>query len=106
MSNWSVGDREFTQVVTDHFRSDFDLVEDLTVVNTNNRTNHFWNDDHVSQVSSDNSWLFIFWSRQFSSSQLLHQTSWLFRQTTSELSSNSGWGQLKEVFSLNLQQLF
>ena len=106
MSNWSVSDGEFTQVVTNHLWSNFNLVEGLTVVNTNHGTDHFWEDDHVSHVSSNWRWLFVLWSSQLSSSQFLHETSWLVTQTTSKSSSDSGWSQLDELLVGHTQQLF
>lgn len=106
MSNWSVGDGELTQVVADHFWSDFDLVEGLTVVHTDHRADHFWEDDHISHVGSDWSWLFVLWGGQLGSSQLLHEASWLVTQTTGESSSDSGWSQLDELLVGQFQHLF
>jgi len=56
----SVRDGEFGKVVTNHFRLDFNIVEGLTVVNTNNRTNHFRNDEQVTEVSLDSFRTFVF----------------------------------------------
>ena len=106
MSDWGVSNGEFTQIVTQHFWSDFHLVENLTVVDTDDGTDHFWNNDHVSHVGSDWSWLFIFWGSQLGSSQLLHETGWLGSHTTGKSSSNSSWGQLDEIFSGHFQQFF
>lgn len=105
VSNWSVSDREFTQVVTNHLRSDFNGVENLTVVNTDNGANHLWDDNHVSQVGLDNSWLLVLWGGQLSSSQLGDQTHWLGAQTSGESSSDSGTAELGEFFGLHLNQL-
>jgi len=33
------------------------LVEGLSIVNANDRADHFWNNDHVAQVCLDNGWL-------------------------------------------------
>ena len=71
VSNWSISNGEFTQVVTNHFWFDFNSVENFTIVNTDNRTNHFWNNDHVSQVSFDSSWSFIWLSVSSGNSQFL-----------------------------------
>lgn len=105
MSNWSVGDRELTQVVTNHLWSNLNLVENLTVVNTNNGANHLWDDNHVSQVGLDGSWLLVWLSRKLSSSQLLDQTKWFLVQTSLESSSDSGVGQLGEVLGGELQKV-
>jgi len=54
-----VRDREFTQVVTGHLRLDFNSVESLAVVDANNATDHFWDDDHVTEVGLDDGGLFV-----------------------------------------------
>lgn len=38
------------QVVADHFRANFYLIKSLAVVNTDNRTNHFGENDHIAKV--------------------------------------------------------
>ena len=48
-----VGDGELSEVVTDHLGLNFDLVENLAVVNSNNAANHLGNNDHISKVSLD-----------------------------------------------------
>lgn len=50
MFNGLVGDGKFRKIVTDHFRLDLNLIEGLAVVNPNDASNHFRNDDHVPQV--------------------------------------------------------
>jgi hypothetical protein len=49
-----VSDGELTKVEANHFGLNLNLVENLSIVNTNNRPNHFRDDDHVAQVSLDN----------------------------------------------------
>ena len=46
-----VSQRKFTQIVTNHLSLDFNIVETLPVVNTNNRSNHLRDYDHVTKVS-------------------------------------------------------
>lgn len=105
VSDWSVSDGELTQVVANHLWLDLNGVENLTVVDTNQRANHLWNDNHVSQVGLDNSWLLVSWGSQLGSSQLSDQTHWLGAQSSGESSSNSGTAKLGEFFSLQFQQL-
>lgn len=59
MSDWGVGDGKLTQVVAQHLRSDLDLVEGLTVVDTDDRANHLWDNDHVSEVGANDSRLLV-----------------------------------------------
>ena len=47
----SVGNRELSEVVTNHLSLDFNIVEALAIVNTDNRTNHLRNNQHVTEVS-------------------------------------------------------
>merc|ERR1712130_736278 len=54
-----VGDRELSQVVADHLRLDLDGVELLARVDTNDGADHLRNDDHVTEVSLDDSGLLI-----------------------------------------------
>lgn len=103
MLNRVVSDGEFTQVSADHFWLDFNGTEDLTVVDTDNGTNHFWNNDHVSQVGLDNSWLFVGWSVELGLSELVDQVHWLVTQTSGESSSDSGVTELGEFFSWHFQ---
>ena len=51
MLHRTVGEREFTQIVTNHLSLDFNIVEITTIVNTNNTSNHFRNNDHVTKMS-------------------------------------------------------
>ncbi|EER33666.1 40S ribosomal protein S15 [Candida tropicalis MYA-3404] len=106
VSNWSISNGEFTQVVTNHFWFDFNSVENFTIVNTDNRTNHFWNNDHVSQVSFDSSWSFIWLSVSSGNSQFFNQTHWFGVQTSGESSSDSSTTQFGEFFSWHFNQIF
>lgn len=57
------------------------LVECLAVVNANDGADHFWDDDHVSQMRLNDGWLFIWWSLLLGLTQLLDQSHWLAFQT-------------------------
>lgn len=48
-----VTDGEFGQVMSNHLRLYFYLVEGFTIVDSNDASDHLWNDDHIAQVSSD-----------------------------------------------------
>ena len=52
MLNGLVRYRELSKIVANHFRLDFNLIEGLAIVNTNDAPNHFGNNDHVPKVSS------------------------------------------------------
>jgi hypothetical protein len=53
MLNRLVRDRELPQVVSHHLRLDFDLIELLSAVDSNDGADHLGNDDHVAQVGFD-----------------------------------------------------
>lgn len=105
VSDWGVGDGELTQVVTNHLWLDLNGVENLTVVDTDNGADHLWDNNHVSQVGLDHSWLLVGWGGQLGGSQLGDQTHWLGTQTSGVSSSDSGTAKLDEVLGLHLQQL-
>lgn len=105
MSNRGVGDGELTQVVANHLWLDLNGVENLTVVDTNQGANHLWDDDHVSQVSLDNSRLLVGWRGQLGGSQLGNQAHWLGTQASGESSSDSGTAELGELLGLQFDQL-
>jgi hypothetical protein len=48
-----VGNGELSEVVTDHLSLDFDVGEDLSVVNSNDGTDHLGDDDNVTEVGLD-----------------------------------------------------
>ncbi len=45
--------------MANHFRLDFDLIEFLAGVNTNDAANHFGYNDHVAEMGLDEIWLLI-----------------------------------------------
>ena len=60
-----------------HLRLDFDLVEFLSAVHTNNTSNHLWYDDHVAQMRLDLVGLLIRFGVLLGLAKLLDQTHWL-----------------------------
>jgi len=52
--NRLVGDGELAEVVSNHFWLDFNGVEGLSVVDTNDAADHLGDNDHVSEVGLDN----------------------------------------------------
>ena len=104
--NGLVSNGEFTEVVTSHFRLDFNLVEGLTVVDTNNGTDHFRNNDHVTEVSLDNFGLFTRGSVLLGSTELLDETHRLTLETTLESSAGTAVDEVHELFRGQVQELF
>ena len=84
VSSRLVGNGEFPKVVSDHLRLDLNLVERVSVVDTDDGTNHLWNDDHVSEVRSHGLWLLSLWGFLLGLVELLNQSVSLALQTTLE----------------------
>jgi hypothetical protein len=97
VSNRLVGDGEFTKIVTSHLRLDFNLVEDLTVVNTNDGTNHLRDNDHVTEVGLDSLRLLTGRGRLLGSTELLDKTHRLALKTTLESSAGTTVDHLHEL---------
>jgi hypothetical protein len=77
-------DREFSQIVSNHLRLDFDLVEFLSRVDANNATNHLRNHNHVSQMRLDEVGLLIGFGLLLRLTELLDQTHGLALETSVE----------------------
>jgi hypothetical protein len=99
--NGLVRDRELSKIVTSHFRLDFNLVENLTVIDTDDGTNHFRNDDHVTEMSLDNLRLFTSRGILLGSTELLDETHRLTLKTTLESSTSTTVDELHELFYNN-----
>uniref|UniRef100_A0A7C9DTU2 Uncharacterized protein n=1 Tax=Opuntia streptacantha TaxID=393608 RepID=A0A7C9DTU2_OPUST len=99
-----VADRKLSQVVTDHFWLDFNLVERLPIVNTNYATNHLRNYDHVAKVSPHWFRFFTWWRFPFRFPELLDQCHGLALQTPAEPSTNTSREELDELIGGNVKQ--
>ena len=103
--DWLVCQREVSQVESDHFWLDFNLVEGLAVVDTDDGADHLWNDDHVAQVSLDNRWLLIWRCFLLGFAQLLDQGHRLALQAAREASAGSAVHQLAQLLVRHVQEL-
>ena len=57
--HWFVCDGKFTEVSADHGWFDFHDVEMFAVVDSNDGTDHVWQDNHVAKVGFDGDGLFV-----------------------------------------------
>lgn len=62
----------------------------LSIVDTNHRANHLWDDDHVTKVSLDDSGLLIWGSLSLSLAELLDETHRLALETALEAPAGTG----------------
>jgi hypothetical protein len=92
-----VRDGELGKVVTSHLRLDFNLVENLTVVDTNDGTNHLGNNDHVTEVGLYDLGLLTSGGVLLGSTELLDETHGLTLKTTLESSTSTTVNELHEL---------
>lgn len=76
--------------MADHFGLDFDLVELLAAVNSNDAANHLGDDDHVSQMGLDQVGLLVGLGVLLCLSQFLDQAHRAALQATVEPSASAG----------------
>lgn len=100
-----VRDREFTKVVTNHLRLDFDLVELLTGVDTNDGADHLGDDDHVTEVSLDEVGLLVGLGLLLGLAKLLDETHGLALQTAVEASAGTSVNDITELFGGEVEEL-
>ena len=106
VTNWLVGDGVLSQVVSQHIWLDLYLVESLSVVHTNNATDHLWDDDHVSQVSADRVWLLASSLHSLSSlTELLDKSHALSVQSSLESTALTGRVELNHLVIAHVEEL-
>lgn len=93
-----LGDREFTQVVANHLGLDFDLVELLTGVDTDDAADHLGDNDHVTEVGLDEVGLLVGASLLLGLAELLDETHGLALQTAVEATTSAGVNDITELF--------
>jgi hypothetical protein len=94
-----VGQTELAQVVSDHLSLDFDLVERLAVVHTDDAADHLGDDDGVTQVGLNHGWL-LQWRRLFLHlAQLLQQSQCLALKASVVTSASSSRQQLNQFIA-------
>lgn len=81
-----------------HFGFDFDGVEGLAVVYTDDATDHLRDDDHVSQVGLDDGWFLIRRGLFFGFAEFLDETHWTAFETAVELATSAGVDEFDELF--------
>ena len=98
VGDWLVSDGELPEVVSNHLASNLNAVEHFAVVNSNNISKHFWDNDDVSEVC-------LHWSRFLSDgkvflrfAELGHELVWLLVNGASEASASAGGHELDELF--------
>jgi hypothetical protein len=108
--DWLVSDREFPKVVANHFGLNFNLVEVLAVVDTNNATDHFRDNDHVAKMGLDGSRSLVHGGFSLGLAKTLEKRHLLSLQTTVSKTSpgasreeidHLGIGEVEELLEIN-----
>ena len=99
VGGWLIRDGELSEVVSDHLRLDLDLVEALSVVDSDDGSDHLWHDDHVPKVGPHGLWLLSGWGLLLGLVQLLDKGVRLALQATRELPP---WPRAEQVDKLVL----
>ena len=97
-------DGELGEVVANHFRLDFDLVELLSGVDTNDGSDHLWDDNHVTEVGLDEVWLLVGLGLLLRLAELLDQTHWLALETTVEPTTGAGVDDIAELLGGEVEE--
>lgn len=92
-----VGDGELAEVVASHFGLDFNLVEGLAVVDTDDGADHLGDDDHVTEVGLDGRRLLVGLGLLLGLAELLDETHRLPLETALELPAGTRVHEVDEL---------
>ena len=92
--------------MANHLRLDFDLVELLAGVDTNDGTDHLWDNDHVTKVSLDEVWLLVGLGLLLGLAELLDEAHGLALQTTVEPTAGAGVNDIAELLAGEIEKPF
>ena len=104
VSDRLVGDGELAQVHADHLGLHFHTAEHLSVVDTDNGTDHFRNDDHVSEVGFNPTGLLAWRSFLLGLTETLDERHGLALETAAHATSRAGADQLHELIVGEVKQ--
>ena len=105
VGGWLIRDGELSEVVSDHLRLDLDLVEALSVVDSDDGSDHLWHDDHVPKVGPHGLWLLSGWGLLLGLVQLLDEGVRLALQATRELPPWPRAEQVDELVLIHVKKL-
>lgn len=97
-------DGELSQVVTDHLGLDFDLVELLSRVDTNDAADHLRHHNHISEVGLDEVGLLVGLGLLLGLAQLLDQAHGLALETAVEPAAGAGVDDIAQLVGGQVQQ--
>ena len=91
--------------MANHFGLDFDLVELLARVDTDNRADHLGDNDHVTKVSLDEVGLLVGLGLLLGLAELLDETHGLALETAVEPSAGTGVDEVAELLRAEVEEL-
>ena len=91
--------------MANHLRLDFDLVELLTGVDTDDRADHLGDNDHVTEVGLDKVGLLVGLGLLLGLAELLNQTHGLALKTAVEPSAGTGVNEVAELLRAEVEEL-
>ena len=97
-------DGELGEVVADHLGLDLDLVELLAGVDTDDGTDHLWDDDHVTEMCLDKVGLLVGLGLLLGLAKLLDQTHGLALEATVEASAGTGVDDIAELLAGEVEE--
>ena len=97
MSYRLISNGELAQIMANHFRLDFDLVEGFSVVDSNDGPDHLGHNNHVAEMGLDQGWLLVGSSCLFGFTQFLDETHWLALKTALETTTGTSMDQLDKL---------
>lgn len=90
--------------MADHLGLDLDLVELLSGVDTNDRADHLWDDNHVTQVRLDEVWLLVGLGLLLSLTELLDQTHRLALESAVEATTSARVNNVAQLVGREVEQ--
>ena len=81
------------------------MIESLAIVNANNRSSHFRDNDHVSQMGLNNIGFLVDGTFLLLLAELLDQSHGFAFQTTANLPSDTALEKLHKLFIVHVQEL-
>lgn len=92
-----VADGELCEIMTGHLWLYLHAVEDLSIIDSNNTSNHLWYDNHVSQMRLHDRRLFVWWSCLLRQTQLFDETHRAAFKTSLETTAGTGMDKIDKL---------
>merc|ERR1712194_156040 len=102
---WLVRNRKPPKIHTNHLRFHFYTTKLLSIVNTNNTTNHLRHNNHITQVCLDTPGLLSRSSFLLCLSKTFDESHWFAFETAGHTATGTGGDKLHELFIGEVEEL-